>query len=162
MEIWMWLIPSIGSLGAIGAAVAAWKSARATRKTTLAQIVIQITSAYGSEEMDGSLKRLYAFKRKYEKGFDDIFSELLNRPKRELRTYANQLDSDRRRVAHYFHQIRAMLDCKVVDEKFVKKLIKSDQVDTLLDVIEPLEKAKDPNYDHSTFDTFRKIYRKES
>jgi hypothetical protein len=158
----MWLIPLIGSLGAVGAAIAAWRSAKATRKTVLAQIVIQITSVYGSEEMGESIKRLHAFKHKYKEGSDDIFSELLNRPEKEMRTYAKQLDGDRRRVSHYFHQIKSLLDCRVVDENFVKKLIKSDQVDTLLDVVEPLEKAKKTDYDHSTFDTFRRIYHKES
>ncbi len=63
-------------------------------------------------------------------------------------------------MSHYFHQIKALLDCGVVDENFVKKLVKSDQVDTLLDIVEPLEKAKSEDYDHSTFDLFRKLYHK--
>lgn len=167
MEEWMWLM--IGSIGTgvavVGAAFAAffsWRSSKAAKKTVLAQIVMQITSAYGSEEMGESIKRLHAFKRKYGEGFADIFSVLLNKPEKEMRTYAKQLDSDRRRVSHYFHQINSLLGCGVVNENFVKKLVKPDQVDTLLDVVEALEKAKNPDYDHSTFDTFRRIYRKES
>jgi len=138
MEIWMWLIPLLGSLGAIGAAVAAWKSARATRKTTLAQIVIQITGTYSSSDMGESVKRLHNWRKQHPQDFAQLFEKGL----REPNNITEQLDEDRRRVSHYFHQIRAMLDCGVVDEKFVKKLVKPDQVDTLLDAVQPLEGAK--------------------
>ena len=108
-----------------------------------------------------SVKRLHDFKRKWEPEFGQIFKQLLQNKKYDLE-YVAQVDAGRRRVSHYFHQIKALLDCGVVDENFVKKLVKSDQVDTLLDVVQPLEKAKNPDYDHSTFDTFRRLYHKES
>ena len=155
MKEWAWLIALIGSLGAIGAAVGAWKSAKATRRTVLAQIVTQITSTYSSSDMGESIKRLHNWRRKHPQDFAQLFGKGL----REPNNITEQLDKDRRRVSHYFHQISAMLDCGVVDENFVKKLVKPDQVDTLLDVVEPLLKEKNPDYDHSTFDTFRRIYR---
>ncbi len=158
MQNWLWVIALIGALGAVGAALAAWKSANETRKTVLAQIVLQITSTYSSSDMGESVKRLHDWKRKHPQDFAELFEKGL----REPNNITEQLDEDRRRVSHYFHQIRVMLDCGVVDEKFLKKLIKPDQVDTLLDVVEPLEKAKNPDYDHSTFDLFRSMYRKES
>ena len=159
MEEWGWLIALVGSLGAAGAAIAAWKSAKATRKTVLAQIVIQITGTYSSPEMFESIKNLYDWKRGHGTDFATVFG---NRLRDRGHADAVRLDGDRRRVSHYFHQIRALLDCGVVNENFVKKLVKSDQVDTLLDIVEPLEEAKNSNYDHSTFDIFRKIYRKDN
>ncbi len=153
-----WIISIIGATGAVCAAIAAWRSAKATRKTVLAQIVMQITSAYSAPDMGESVKRLHDWRNKHPQDFAQLFEKGM----REPNNITDQLNEDRRRVSHYFHQIKSLLDCGVVDEDFVKKLVQPDQVDTLLDVVEPLEKAKDPNYDHSTFDSFRKIYRKES
>ena len=175
MQDWVWVIQLVSALGVATAAVFAWrsskvaqesakaanKSAEATENTVKAQIVIQITSTYSSPEMFESVKRLHDFKRKWEPEFGKIFQQLLENKKHDPK-YTAQVDADRRRVSHYFHQISAMLDCGVIDEDFVKKLVKPDQVDTLLEVVEPLEAAKNLDYDHSTFDTFRRIYRKES
>ncbi len=72
-----------------------------------------------------------------------------------------QIDKDRRRYSHHFHKIRLLLDSGVVSESFVKKVVSSGQVNFLLEVIEPLEEALNPNYNHSTFDTFRRIYQKD-
>ncbi len=155
-------VAALAALGAVVAAIGSWKSAHETRKTSLAQILLQITDAYGSEEMNESIKRLYAHKDKYDEDFARVFSQLLSSKEKEQSTYAKQLDGDRRRVSYYFHQIKSLLDCGVIDENFVRKLVKSDQVDTLLDIVEPLEKARNEDYDHSTFDTFRRIYCKES
>ena len=157
MQEWGWLIALVGSLGAVGAAVGAWKSAKSTKKTVLAQIVMQITSTYSSDEMFESVKKLHNWKRGQGTEFAKVFA---NRLKERGHTDAEQLDGDRRRVSHYFHQIRALLDCGVVNENFVKELVKPDQVDTLLDVVQPLAEAKDPKCDKSTFDLFRKIYRR--
>jgi len=158
MEDWLWLVSIIGSLGAVGAAIAAWQSAKATGKTISAQIVMQITSIYRSSDMGKSVKNLHSWREKHPQDFAQLFEKGLSEPN----NITEQLDDDRRRISHYFHQIKSLLDCGVVDEAFVKKLIKTDQVDTLLDVVEPLENAKNPNYDHSTFNTFQKIYRKKS
>jgi len=155
----VWFLPSLSVVGiaiAAIAAIAAWKSAKATKKTVLAQIIIQITDAYSSREMMKGIENLHAWKRRHGTNFAKKFREKLDKGE------AKQLDEDRRRYSHHFHQIRTMSDCGVVNESFVKKLVKSDQVDTLLDVIQPLEEAKDLNYDRSTFDFFRGIYHKES
>jgi len=163
MEEWGSLILLAGVIVAAVAAIAAWRSSKAagksveaTKNTVKAQIVMLITGTYGSEKMFESIKKLHDWRRGHGEKFAEVFGSRL---KEKGHTDAEQLDGDRRRVSHFFHQIRAMLDCEVVDENFVKKLIKSNQVDTLLDVVEPLAKAKDPEYDHSTFDTFRRIYR---
>ena len=147
----------IAAIGAVIAAFGAWRSASETRKAAQAQIVIKITSTYSSTEMFESVKRLHNFKRKWEPEFGEVFKQLLQN-KNVDPDYITQVDTDRRRVSHFFYQVKVLLDCCVVDENFVKKLIKPDQVETLLDVVEPLEKAKNTDYDYSTFDTFRKIY----
>ena len=165
MQDWVLVIQLLSAVGVAAAALFAWRSSKAAGKSVeatenmvKAQIVVQITSTYSSSDMDESIKRLHNWRGKHPQDFAQLFEKGL----REPNSITEQLDEDRRRFSHYFHQIRAMLDCEVVDESFVRKLVKPDQVDTLLDVVEPLEKAKNPNYDHSTFDLFRSMYRKES
>ncbi len=166
MQDWVWVIQLLSAVGVATAAVFAWrsskaagKSAEATEKTVLAQIVIQITDTYSSPDMDEAIKYLHNWKDGHGTEFAKIFS---NRLAEGGHSDAEQLDKHRRRYSHHFHQIKTMLDCEVVNEDFVGKLVKPSQVDTLLDVVEPLEKAKGLDYDHSTFDLFRRIYRKES
>ena len=160
MEVWMWLIPLIGSLGAAGAAIAAWQSAKATKNTVLAQILMQITDAYSSPEMLSRMLNLRNWQEKHQTDFAKKFAEMRN--DRDEYAKIEQIDKDRRRYSHHFNKIRLLLDSGLVNESFVKKIAPPEQVDFLLEVIEPLEKALNLNYHHSTFDTFRRIYHKES
>ena len=162
MQVYEWsilLVSVIVAAIAAIAAIAAWRAAKASEKANWAQIAIQITNTYSSPEMFESIKRLYDFKRKWEPDFGLIFEQLLQDQNQDPK-YTTQIDSGRRRVSHYFHQIRALLDCGVVNEDFVLKLIKNDQIDTLLDVVEPLEAAKNSEYDRSIFKLFRDMYRR--
>jgi len=157
MEEWMWLISLIGSLGAVGAALAAWRSAKETQKTVLAQILMQITDAYSSPEMLPGMLRLRNWQQQHGSDFAKKFGEMRRSDYSEI----EQIDKDRRRYSHHFHKIRLLLDAGVVNESFVKKVVSHDQVDFLLEVIEPLEEALNPNYNHSTFDAFRRMYHKD-
>jgi hypothetical protein len=157
MEEWMWLISLIGSLGAVSAALAAWWSAKETQKTVLAQILMQITDAYSSPEMLSGMLNLRKWQQQYGSDFAKKFGEM----RRSDYSKIEQIDKDRRRYSHHFHKIRLLLDSGVVSKSFVKKIVSPGQVDFLLGVIEPLEEALNPNSDHSTFDTFRRIYQKD-
>jgi len=157
MEKWIWLISLIGSLGAVGAALAAWRSAKETQKTVFAQILMQITDAYSSPEMLSGMLNLLNWQRQNGLDFAKKFGEM----RRTDYSKIKQIDKDRRRYSHHFHKIRLLLDSGVVSEGFVKKVVSSGQIDFLLEVIEPLEEALNSNYNHSTFDTFRRIYHKD-
>lgn len=157
MEEWMWIIALIGSLGAVGAALAAWQSAKETQKTALAQILMQIMDAYSSPEMLSGILNLRNWQQQHGSDFSKKFGEM----RRSNYSKIEQIDKDRRRYSHHFHKINRLLDSGIVNESFVKKVISPGQVDFLLEVIEPLEEALNPNYDHSTFDTFRRIYNKD-
>jgi len=78
---------------------------------------------YGSPEMFASIKNLYNWKRGHGKEFATVFH---NRLEEMGHADAEQLDEDRRRYSHYFHEISALLDCGVVDEKFLKALVTPD------------------------------------
>ena len=160
MEEWEWSILLIGLIIAALAAVAAWRSARATEKTGLAQILTQITDAYSSPEMLSGMLNLRKWQNEHPKDFATKFAEMRN-DKDEYAKIKN-LDEDRRRYSHHFYKIWLLLDRGLVNKSFVKKVAPREQVDFLLEVIKPLERAINPKYDHSTFDFFRNIYHIES
>ena len=160
MEDWVWLILLIGVFVAAIAAIAAWRSAKATKKTGLAQILMQITDAYGSDEMLSGMQKLRNWQRKHPTDFAEKLGEMRN----DLGEYAKieEEDKARRRFSHHFYKIWLLFDRGLVNKSFVKKVAPRGQVDFLLEIVEPLEKAINPNYGHSTFDIFRALYSKES
>lgn len=153
-------IAALAAIGAVIAAIGSWKSASETRKTALAQTLMQITDAYSSSEMLEGMIRLRNWKNKHPKDFAQKFAEMRKDPSK----YADIEDEDkaRRRYSHHFYKIWLLFDSKLIDMEFVKKVATSGQVDFLLEIIEPLEAAINPHYDHSYFDFFRKIYPKEN
>ncbi len=158
MKEWIWLISLISiivsALGVLGAAIGALWSARTTYKNVLAQIIIQITNTYSSNEMLSGMLKLREFQQKHGPGFAKIFKEIMDRDYAKIK-HINEI---RRKYSHYFRQIWLMIDTKTVKIRFIKKLIPSSQVDFLLEIIEPLEKKLGSNYNRLMFDTFRKIY----
>ena len=156
MEKWMLLIALTGSLGAAVAAIAASVSAKETKKTVLAQILAQIVDSYGSSEMLSGMLSLRNWQEQNGPDFAKKFGLL-----RRVNYFAvKAIDEDRRRYSHHFHKIRILLNSGVVSKTFVRKVVSSDQVAVLLEVVEPLEKES-PYYKSLTFDTFRKIYHKD-
>lgn len=118
---------------------------------------MQITDAYSSPEMLSGMLNLRNWQQQHREDFANKFCEM----RRSDYSKIEQMDKDRRRFFHHFRKIKLLLDSGVVNENFVKKVVSPGQVDFLLEIIEPLEKALDPNYDYSTFDTFRRIYYKD-
>ena len=149
------MFSAIGSFAAAAAAFFAWKSVKQTKKGVWAQIVMQLKGEYSSSEMGDGIKRLRDFKDKWGTDFNKAFTRM----KKEKKEQYDELNEDRRRYSHYFHKIRSLLETDVVDKKFVKKVIHDDQVERLLDIVEPLEKEINSDYDPSTFQKFSELYK---
>ena len=129
MEEWEWLILLIGVFAAAGAAIAAWRSAKAAEKTNLAQILMQLTDAYGSPDMLSGMLRLRDWQSKYRQDFAEKFAEMRNDPDKYAKI--RQEDEDRRRYSHHFYKIWLLRDRGLVNEDFVRKVATRGQVDFL-------------------------------
>jgi hypothetical protein len=149
---WLGIVSSIGSVGAIAAAIAAWRYARETRKTYHAQIVLALTESYSSPKMHDAMKNL----RWYKENTPDFMERFARKDLNE--SAMSSIDSNRRLYAHYFHRLRILLTTSTIDETFLKRIVSPDQVDFLFEIIEPLDKAANPDYDTSTYEIFRKLY----
>ncbi len=152
------LISLIAAMGAVGAAIAAWRAAYEANKNLKAQLVINITDAYAAPEMLNAMKELREFERKYHNqrpiGVADKFLEEINKGSDE----GNRLDHCRRIVSHHFIKILRMKKLKLIDDSFIKEVAPPIQAQFLFEVIEPLERSKNPKYDTSIFDMFRELY----
>jgi len=141
------------ALGSVLAAIAAWRSACQSRKALWGQMVNNIMEVYSSPDMLDGIHRLQLFRGEHTGDYPGDFAKI-----RKQEPHGQQLDKDRRRLAHWFHRIRMLVESGVLNECFVKKVVSSDQVSLLLVLDEPLEKAINPNYDKTTFDLFRRLY----
>jgi len=134
---------------------------KVAKDTSLAQIIIQLTTAYAQPEMLAGMLNLRNFKERFEENFAGVFGQLEGSDP----DYFKRLNEDRRRFSHHFSTIFLLLDTGVIDIEFLKKLVRpgtDDQIDFLLEVIEPLEKEINPSYDPRMFVRFQEIYQKKS
>ena len=139
-------------------AIFTYFSARATKKTSLAQTLMLLMDDYGSPEMQKSLVGVIKFKEDCDSMKDrDFRKEFANQVKEEPLCPINK---QRRKYSYFFHKIYQLLNNKLVNKKFVKKLVNREMVRPLLENVEPMLKEADPKYDDRTFDTFRQLYDK--
>lgn len=164
MESWTWLISLVGSAGAVLAASAAWLSARAThrsaeetQKAIFAEIATNVLDAYSSPKMLSSKRELRQWQKEHGEEFAKKFAEL--RPERTDKI--NRIDRCRRRVSHHYYKIWRLYDGNIIDEEFVKVLMTPGQLDFLIEVNEPMERAINPDYNKEMFDTLCEIFDKE-
>lgn len=152
------LISLIAAIGVVGAAIAAWRAAYEANKNLRAQLVINITDAYGAPEILNAMKELRAFERKHynyrPNGFANKFLEERNKGSEE----GNRLDHCRRIVTHHFLKILRMRRLKLINDSFVKEVAPPGQAKFLFEVIEPLELIINPKVDTAIFDMFRQLY----
>jgi hypothetical protein len=132
-------------------AKSAENSAKETEKIVMAQIINQIRDSFSSPEMSIAMNSLKDLKSDNGVHYPSNI------------TLANMIDEHRRIYSHLFHKLKILLDSNCISEDFINKIIYQDEVYLLLNIVEPLEQEKNPDYNKSTFETFRKIFeRKDS
>lgn len=132
---------------------------------------LQIRNGFASEEMGIAMTRLGKFGRECGNDYHQIakrFGEMLKKlpdediPDEKLTEEEyniRYLNRSRRKYSHYFYGIYNLSD--EVFSNFIKKIVSVDEVQLLLEVVEPMEKAKNPDYNMKMINKFRKIFRKK-
>ena len=154
MSEWTWPIALITSIGAVFAAAGAWMSARETRKSVQAQLIVDLKDTYDAPEMLAGMKNLTEWRPHHGDNFAKEFANLRdkNYPK-----VAN-IDEARRRYSHYFGKIWLLMDERLIPVNTVKKVVTPQQAEIVRDFIEPLELAIDPNFDDQAFKALKKMW----
>jgi hypothetical protein len=142
-----WLIAAtvVIALSTAAAATAAFLAARATRRTTEAQLFSQLMSEYASPEMGKALRHL----REAHRGWAN---DPQNRPLEQLvdawakkqassGASGDPLDSARRLVAHFFQKATRIIDEELVRGGLRDELLSLNGTELVHDIVIPLERA---------------------
>ncbi len=143
------VVSVLSAVAAMAATLIAFLTMRENRRMVFAQVILQVTRDYASSEMLKGAKSLNQFRSKYGKRYAAVFAKGV----KEGRFIKE--DNARRLFSHHFHQLRLLLDTGVLPKRFVRRIPSKYQVNYLLEMVEPLEKALNPKYNPSTFKVFR-------
>lgn len=136
----------VAAVSAAVAAIASWCSAVATRKTSRGQLVLQLLTEYGTEEMRLAVT-----------GLADLVQMLRTSETRE-RPKEDSIDGWRRRFSQYCLKVYKLQRLGLIDRRSVCVVTPKDVAETYLS-IEKLESQKRTNYDQSSFKFFAEFYR---
>jgi len=144
----------IAAFGALVSAVAAMCAARATRDATRAELVVNLLDQYASTEMHEALAELKPWQEKSKQAIIEDFSRL------ETEDFARYADLDHagRTVSHYYYKVATLFEEQYLQREDAEVVASKDQVRDYLRVIEPLEKAKNPDYSTHTFRTLARLW----
>ena len=109
--------------------------ATVTKDTIHSQILLQLSRDYASDDMLMAMKSLRKWHNDHGENFVERFLEKLG----EDVNWKNDLY--RRRISHHFYQIYLLKQSNVIDDNFLKSLVKQGKIDFFLEVIKPLDLA---------------------
>jgi hypothetical protein len=160
----------VTAVGTFLAAVAAWVAAVAARRSAFlsqqanqvaantaqvtanasqAALYLRFQQQYAGDEMWRDLRNLRSWK---EMPHGEDFASKWARLYRENDDKALAVDRSRRRVSHFFDAIAVLYEKHLVSEDIAKLLTRFQGIDLFFEVVEPLEKALNEDYDKSSFD----------
>jgi hypothetical protein len=142
---------ALSSIAACLAALCAGWAALETRqsviessKATQAGVWLQLLNQYEAPEMLAAMKELRKWQQDRPSDFAPAFEKLLIKQNRtvEEQHLVDDLDSDRRRVAGFFGNVKTLCEGKIIDEDFAKRTFGGGTYQFLADVELPMEHAK--------------------
>jgi hypothetical protein len=127
------------------AAAASRAAADAAAATSTGQLVVQLLTEYGTDEMREAVKGLSTWVRLSNTHRTETPDALDKEP----------IDRWRRRFSHYCQKVHSLRDLHLVDDEVVRRLAPRGVAEVFLG-IEPLEAH--PGYDQSSFKFFADFY----
>ena len=146
------IIAGISARASRRAAAATEKSAESTLAALRMQCFAQLLDAYSSPKMLTDMLALVRWKDKHPSDWAEKYGKMVNDV--DEREKVLEVHEARRHYAHHFYKIKLMYEEGYLDENLLSKLATPDQINFLLDTVEPLEKNLNPNYNDSTYRFF--------
>jgi hypothetical protein len=144
------------AIAAVSAAVSAFLALQAIRiaaRSAQTQLYMKFREKYEADRMRDDLRNLRAWREKYEANFAEEWGR---------RFYAREdeamiVDSARRRVKFFFVAVSDLYAYGLLSRRFALNLLDFQGIDLLYEIVEPLEKVLNPDYNRAKFDTLRKL-----
>lgn len=131
-----------------------------TKKQLTAQNIIKLREMYAGDEMLKGMKKIVEWKESHERREED-FAENFARL-RDGYPDAVEVDEARRKFSQFVQILVDLYEENIVNEKFVKNMLKEAGVDFLINYVEPLEKVLPyPETPKHSFDTVYEIFGKD-
>jgi hypothetical protein len=117
------------------------ETARATRTTTILQMVTE----YASPETFNAMTTLRTFKAQHQDHSVDDFVAILTKQNLSVedRKIRDELDGDRRRLVHFFGKLMILNEIGAIDPTTIHSWWSEDTLDYISNVLIPLDLAKD-------------------
>lgn len=129
----------LAGLGALGGAWAAWKAASTARDGLRMQIILDFAKRDAEPELGVATKMLWDFKKQSGADIHVRFASLMQENKAEW----EKLDDARRKVHKYFLQLMQSKQAGLITEREIIICFYRHQLDTVMEVLEPLERVKE-------------------
>ncbi len=148
------VISIVTAIAALWAAVAASDAAKETRQNTRAQIVSSLLDDYSKAETLDAILLLYSWEKQHGDKFLDEFRRLRHAAYESVK----REDRARRLLAHYFEKVYVLLKNNLINENLARYILSRSQIETMRNVVEPLEEALNPDYESNTFSRLGSLY----
>lgn len=143
------VLMAITASASLFAAIAAFTSTRETRRTAQAQLFFPFLAEYGSQEMLWALRILRNWQSEYGQDFAKTWKERLDAADKN----GLEVEEARHHVAHFFRRALRLRKAAYVSWAFVGHVCALDGFSVYLNVVEPLERALDPDFNTSDNDS---------
>jgi hypothetical protein len=141
-------------VAAVAAVFSAWFSRRSSQdaaKTAQATLFLSLQREYASDEMLEDLRKLRSWREQQGADFVSKWEEQW-----ETNPETRSVNESRRRVSHFFGAIADLYRVGLLSEPLARALTPRDPA-ILLEIVEPLERQLNPNYNRSHFKTLRRL-----
>lgn len=145
------LLAGFLGIAACGVVCALRRVATASESAGELQLLHRLLERYGSPPMSNALRTLRTWKEARGADFADVWIEAMKTEDRQAR----EVDRARRYVKNYFCNALRLYEAGYVRRQFVCEVASHDGINLLYDIVEPLERALNPNYSSHCFVTLR-------
>ena len=153
-----WIAFTLTALTAIGAGIAAIGSslsARATKRATQAQLLLRFLEEYSNPKMSKALVQLRKWKATLDLGTTTF--EQFVKYKDSWGVLEKRVNSARRQVKYYFVKALRLHQEGLITQQLLQVICNVDGIDLLYDVVEPLERELNPDYEKEAFIQLREV-----
>jgi len=115
-------------------------------KSFKANIILNLTDSFSSQEMNDAMKSL-----------KDSLQQVLAGDVKGFPQSVTVFDQKRRLITHHFFKIFLLRKNKVIDDKILKNITQEEDIQLLINYIEPLETVINKNYNREMFDMYHDL-----
>ncbi len=134
----------------------AWRAIVQNRRVRSYGLVVDISKEYASLEMLEAILLLRSWEREHEsseRSFADVFAEIRSTDYEQVKA----VDMARRTISHFYYRLYLLYKNKVIKPREISRIMPAGKIAVMLELIQPLEKAMDVNYDEELYAFFEKL-----